>query len=95
MCVLKWLTSSRSPAPTTFLYKKLKRYDSDEEFEHDPYEHLETETVQSRFTEYSMSSAILPRSEVLQTHDARFEKLYVCGIHNASPKRYFIESRGP
>jgi protein LTV1 len=38
--------------------------------------HLETETVKSRFTEYSMSSAVVPRSEVMQTHDERFEKLF-------------------
>jgi len=37
---------------------------------------VETATIRSRFTEYSMSSSILPRSEVLQTHDSRFEKLF-------------------
>lgn len=33
-------------------------------------------TERSRFTEYSMSSSILPRSEALQTRDACFEKTY-------------------
>ena len=32
--------------------------------------------VKSRFTEYSMSSSILPRSELQQVHDSHFEKLY-------------------
>lgn len=33
-------------------------------------------TERSRFTEYSMTSSILPRSEALQHRDAHFEKLY-------------------
>jgi protein LTV1 len=44
---------------------------SDGEFDDD-----DAMTMKSRFTEYSMSSSILPRSEALQVHDERFEKLY-------------------
>eukprot|EP00040_Diaphanoeca_grandis_P001507 m.18701 g.18701 ORF g.18701 m.18701 type:complete len:500 (-) comp12169_c0_seq1:116-1615(-) len=36
----------------------------------------DTKTEKSRFTEYSMTSSILTRSEAMQTHDDRFEKLY-------------------
>lgn len=43
--------------------------ESDEEM----YDECETK---SQFTNYSMSSSILPRSEVLQTLDERFEKLF-------------------
>lgn len=34
------------------------------------------EEKKTRFTNYSMSSSILPRSEILQTLDDRFEKIY-------------------
>lgn len=34
------------------------------------------EETKSRFTEYSMTSSILPRNDKLQLHDARFEKLF-------------------
>eukprot|EP00911_Craspedida_sp_UC1_P001750 UC1_evm1s1334 len=34
------------------------------------------EETKSRFTEYSMTSSILPRSEALELHDERFEQLY-------------------
>lgn len=36
----------------------------------------EDEETRSRFTEYSMTSSILPRSEKLQLHDDRFEQFY-------------------
>lgn len=36
----------------------------------------DADDLKSRFTEYSMTSSILPRSEALQVHDSRFEKLY-------------------
>lgn len=37
---------------------------------------LETETVKSRFTEYSMSSSVLPRNDNLEFRDRHFEKLF-------------------
>ena len=40
------------------------------------FHRAETDTIKSRFTEYSMTSSILPRSEVQQVHEERFEKLY-------------------
>lgn len=36
----------------------------------------DAEDTKSRFTEYSMTSSILPRSEKLQLHDDRFEEFY-------------------
>eukprot|EP00039_Didymoeca_costata_P030566 m.30225 g.30225 ORF g.30225 m.30225 type:complete len:474 (+) comp8184_c0_seq1:236-1657(+) len=36
----------------------------------------ETQTNKSRFTEYSMTSSILPRTEILQRHDDHFENFF-------------------
>ena len=36
----------------------------------------DADDTKSRFTEYSMTSSILPRSEKLQLHDDRFEEFY-------------------
>lgn len=53
-------------------------HDDDDEDDEDEYEdgEYEIEETKSRFTEYSMSSSVVPRSKGLQLHDSRFEQFY-------------------